>query len=84
VGKIVVAGSLGGNQLLIARYNSDGSPDLSFGISGTGFIRNVPNLGDAVFNAVTIQDDGKIVGAGNTPSASGQQMVIRYLGSTSE
>jgi uncharacterized delta-60 repeat protein len=84
VGKIVVAGSLGGNQLLIARYFSDGSPDLTFGTSGTGFIRNVPNLGDAVFNAVTIQDDGKIVGAGNAPSASGQQMVIRYLGSTSE
>jgi len=87
-GKIVVAGSVtpGGNsQLLIGRYNADGgTPDLAFGTTGTGFIINVPNIRDSLFNAVTVQEDGKIVGVGNTPAASGQQMVIRYLGSTSE
>jgi uncharacterized delta-60 repeat protein len=82
-GQIMVVGSVSAirNQLLIARYNSDGSPDLAFGPAGTGYIINVPDLLGAQFNAVVVQADGKILGAGNTPAAAGQQMVIRYLGS---
>jgi uncharacterized delta-60 repeat protein len=59
-GKIVVAGYTwnGSNfNLVIVRYNTDGTPDNSFssdGISKTGFVTN----------ALAIQNDGKIVVAG--------------------
>ncbi|MFC1534683.1 delta-60 repeat domain-containing protein, partial [Thermodesulfobacteriota bacterium] len=70
-GRIVVVGSTSGDFLTI-RYNSDGSPDPSFGVSGvTGTV--VTDLGvgyNDYARAVAIQPDGKIVVAGyvdNTP-----------------
>ena len=64
-GKIVAAGStengVGSAQFALARYDSDGSLDGTFGTSGkvtTSF------AGKDYANAVTVQGDGKIVAAG--------------------
>ncbi|PYT00621.1 MAG: hypothetical protein DMF63_06185 [Acidobacteria bacterium] len=57
-GKIVAAGGFS-SRLTVARYNSDGSPDLSF--SGVGYVF-VSSVGAA--ETVVIQSDGKIVTGG--------------------
>ncbi len=65
-GKIVVAGyTVGGstNDMLIARFNSDGSADSSFGINGIKVIDTGKN---DIINALTIQSDGKYAVAGQT------------------
>jgi uncharacterized delta-60 repeat protein len=71
--KIVVAGSStgnGNNELLLLRYNSDGSLDTSF--NGTGVVATGPlNAG----NAVVQQSDGSIVVAGSVP---GQAALERF------
>ncbi len=82
-GKIVVAGytgtpGLGGPaSFAIARYNSDGSLDASFG-SGGKVVSGV--LGNA--HAVAIQPDGRIVVAGDVSISSGADFsnfaVARY------
>ncbi len=64
-GKIVVAGSgyNGANEGFgLARFNVDGSPDLTFGLNGK-IVTIFPN-GKAFADAVIIQPDGKIVAAG--------------------
>ncbi|MEP7319504.1 MAG: Calx-beta domain-containing protein [Panacibacter sp.] len=58
-GKIVIGGQSG--ALLIARYNSDGSPDITFG--SLGWIKKY-NGGFA--NSILIQPDGKIVTGGSS------------------
>lgn len=70
-GKIVVAGSCAGN-FEIVRYNTNGSIDSLWGIYGkvsTDFFG-----GDAA-NSVVVQQDGKIVVAGNS---SGDFAIARY------
>ena len=67
-GKIVVAGesrrSTGtGIDLLIMRYNSDGTPDTSFG--SNGIVTYNGGLSEAIARAIAIQPDGKIVVAGS-------------------
>ena len=66
-GKIVAAGvannnSFAGGQLAVARYNLDGSLDMSFGSGG-----KVTTVFDkpAVGNAIAIQPDGRIVVGGS-------------------
>jgi uncharacterized delta-60 repeat protein len=66
-GKIVAAGEAfvsGGFDFALARYESDGSLDESFGIAG----RRTINLGGGTRNdrarAIVVQADGKIVAAG--------------------
>lgn len=66
-GKIVAVG--GGSNLVVARYNGDGSPDNSF--DGDGKL-TIDSLGSA--QAVVIQPDGKIVIAGGV---SGQFALVR-------
>jgi uncharacterized delta-60 repeat protein len=61
-GKIVAAGSASSGGFGLARYNSDGSLDSTFGVGGrvtTDFFGG----GDAA-NAVVLQPDGKIIAAG--------------------
>ena len=59
-GKIVAAGSSDSN-LVVARYNADGSPDGSFGSSG----KVIPiHSSSAGASAIALQNDGKIVAAG--------------------
>jgi len=76
-GKIVVAGSIsnGNNQdVLLLRYNSDGTFDNTFGINGIVFYNGAMN-GDDGGNAVAIQSDGKIVVVGQS---SGGVSLLRY------
>ena len=60
-GKIVVAG-YSGTSIAVARYNSDGSLDTSFGVNGV-----VISVTGSAY-AVAIQQDGKIVVAGSPNS----------------
>jgi len=61
--KILLAGSIGEYGALV-RYNSDGSPDDSFGEEGKVIV-NFGNLGDEyVFVSMALQSDEKIVVAG--------------------
>src|SRR4051812_29682359 len=69
-GKIVVAGETdvnGVGNFALARYNSDGSLDKSFG-GGDGKVTSLIGAGSGA-NAVAIQSDGKIVAAGVGRSA---------------
>ena len=68
-GKIVVAGRTidGGSDFAVARYNSDGSLDVSFGTGGK-VTTNFGVLTDDIGNAIVIQKDGKIVVAGESNS----------------
>jgi len=67
-GKLVVAGStlpkndLDGQDFALARYNSNGSLDRTFGARGKAKT-DFPGL-EAVISAIAIQPDGKIVVAG--------------------
>lgn len=68
-GKLVVSfGSLdtayGPERMGLARYNTDGTPDTTFGTNG--FVRTMPEGGYLAsrLDAVTIQADGAIVGVG--------------------
>ncbi len=77
-GKIVVAGTTNlsnSDKFMVARYNTDGSLDASFG--GTGKVKTYIASSNAVaVNALTIQADGKILVAGN--SGIGGFAVVRY------
>jgi uncharacterized delta-60 repeat protein len=59
-GGIVVAGD-GGGQILLARYNSDGTPDPAFGTGGTAVLEVE---GGAFASAVARQEDGKLLVGG--------------------
>jgi len=73
--KIVVAGhafvdfAADTSDIILLRYNADGSPDTNFGTGGTGAV--VANLGafDNAFS-VALQSTGEIVVSGNTGSGS--------------
>jgi uncharacterized delta-60 repeat protein/uncharacterized repeat protein (TIGR01451 family) len=62
-GKILAAGSSGSSDFALVRYNSDGTPDGSFGAGG----RVVTSVGnqDSAFD-LALQVDGKIVAVGST------------------
>lgn len=74
-GKIVVVGSKsvssGATDLLVVRYNADGSLDTGFGNGGIVTTNQAPQ--DQLI-AVAIQSDGKIVAAGRTDSPT----IARY------
>ncbi len=83
-GKIIVAGfsnaNVGGflvaGDFALARYNTDGSLDTSFGKVVTVFSGNGSN---DVANAVVIQADGKIVAAGSSPVNDSDEFALaRY------
>ena len=71
-GKIVVAGTARaevagvGGIVLVARFNSDGTRDLTFGPSGFKLGTPLPNTGYHYFvgGAVALQSDGSIIVAG--------------------
>jgi uncharacterized delta-60 repeat protein len=71
-GKILLGGSnqgstgpiyTTGTDMIMARLNADGSPDDSFGTSGTLLI---PIAGDSWIQSIAVQPNGKIVFAGGT------------------
>jgi len=81
-GKIVVAGATRTSRLqdiALARYNSDGSLDGTFGTGGK-VTTDFPGLGSWA-SAVALQSDGKIVAAGGTGSYTaynGNFVLARY------
>lgn len=78
-GKIATAGSIPGpctpsfctEDLAIARFNADGSPDTTYSATG----HRVVTFGGLELNAVTIMPDGSILAVGSTP---GDMLVTRY------
>jgi uncharacterized delta-60 repeat protein len=85
-GKIVVAGgaeSSGVENGVVMRFDSDGGPDLGFGVNaastlGFGF--------DSVYSAVALQPgDGRIIGAGETEysSTDSRILLVRIIGDDS-
>jgi len=87
-GKIVVVGDSvvadGSTNIILARLNTDGSVDASFGKSedGTpdGFVATSLGDGDDKANAVVLQADGMIVVAGTSVAKDGSSnmLVARY------
>jgi uncharacterized delta-60 repeat protein len=84
-GKMVVAGisfigiSATGGDFAVARYNTDGTLDSSFGVGGK--VTTDFGLTDQA-SSVVVQPDGKIIVAGGTyatfPAAGGQFALARY------
>ena len=74
-GKIVVCGGVpshtGFPVPAVARYNTNGSLDTTF---GTGGMVSIPSIEDVPFTAITLQTDGKIVAVAGGFSA----YVVRY------
>lgn len=79
-GKIILAGHavIGANDdFVLARYNSDGSLDTSFGAAGI-VTTAVGNFSDLAL-AVALQPDGKILAAGySSNGANADFAVVRY------
>jgi len=84
-GKLVVAGnadsngSLATDDIILRRYNSDGSIDTSFGVNGT-FIWDSGGGWDYAFS-VALQADGKIIVAGKSDTGPLNGMVLLRLNS---
>ena len=81
-GKIVAAGvagiSSGHPRFALARYNSDGTLDASFGVDGK--VRTYVNAQGSAATGVAIQADGRIVAAGWALGRSWQKVALaRYL-----
>jgi uncharacterized delta-60 repeat protein len=70
-GKIVIAGTIqnqaGLQETMVARFETDGTPDTSFGTDGVSIL----STSGMALNYEAIQPDGKIVLAGDTPMAQG-------------
>jgi uncharacterized delta-60 repeat protein len=66
-GKIVVAGAgFDGGQFAVLRYNSDGTPDLTF--AGDGSVTTNFTVKDDFADGIALQADGKIVVVGEVGS----------------
>jgi uncharacterized delta-60 repeat protein len=65
------------NDFAVARYNSDGSPDTTFGTSGK--VTTAIGTENDLAYAVTIQGDGMILVAGNASNGTNMDFaVVRY------
>lgn len=78
-GKIIAAGTMknghNSQQFAVARTNSDGSPDTSFGING---VASAFPHGNSVIYGVAVQPDGKIVAVGRDDQF---EKIARFLSS---
>src|SRR5262249_14335772 len=75
-GKIVLAGHTGtgsGVEFMLARFNTDGTPDPSFGTDGYTILYFGPDR-HAGAHAVAIQPDGAIVAAGSSITLLGPEL----------
>ncbi|MDQ3220105.1 MAG: CHRD domain-containing protein [Acidobacteriota bacterium] len=76
-GRIVIAGCIRNgspNDFLLARYNHNGSLDLSFGTNGSTVVAIGPGADIAL--GVAIQSDGKIVAAGFSNNGSNNDFAV--------
>ena len=81
-GKIVVVGKKSNNAIsgfVLARYNSNGSLDTSFGTNGQ-VVSDFGGSGQSA-NAAALQPDGKIIAAG---TSGGNVAVARYYGAQTD
>ncbi|HEX8737460.1 MAG TPA: FG-GAP-like repeat-containing protein [Pyrinomonadaceae bacterium] len=85
-GKILLTGSRSDSSfstsiVVVARVNTNGSPDLSFGVGGTVVTANFGAPGNSVANNVAVQPDGKIliVGYNIHDKYSVNPILARYL-----
>lgn len=76
-GKIIIAGT-NGSDVLVARYDTDGNLDTTFGTGG--IVTTSASSGTDIADAIAIQPDGKIVigGTSNLDSADEDFLLIRY------
>ncbi|MBL4731674.1 MAG: DUF4347 domain-containing protein, partial [Rhizobiaceae bacterium] len=75
-GKFITVG-FSDNKVVVARYNSDGTLDTSFG-GGDGItLTNVPGNYDRA-NSVGLQSDGKIIIAGMVRNGNDDFLIARY------
>jgi uncharacterized delta-60 repeat protein len=73
----IVGGGWSGQEFAAARYNTDGSPDSTFGTAGT--VTTAVGINDDGV-AVAIQTDGAIVLAGNASNGSNDDFgLVRYM-----
>lgn len=66
-GRVLVAGwrkSASDRVPVVARFNADGSPDLTFGHPSTPGLRTIPYSGSGVLRALTLDSQGRILVAG--------------------
>lgn len=80
-GKLVVVGSSnGGLDLVVARYNANGSLDTGFGVGGTGLVTTSLDSGTRreANTSVLIQPDGAIVVAGYSHGGDRAALIQRY------
>lgn len=89
-GKIVVAGgtSVPGNpsNVLVARFNVDGTPDATFAPGGYKIGAPLPNTGNHSFggNGVALQSDGSIIVAGaDGQDNGGHPLLMRFFPTSS-
>ncbi|MEO0024314.1 MAG: hypothetical protein RL196_755 [Actinomycetota bacterium] len=82
-GKIVVAGDHvdgDSSNVFVARYNTDGSLDETFGVTDDGTVNGVVNLsvgeGNDTATAVAVQTDGKVVVAGFHENGGSTDVVV--------
>ncbi len=74
-GKILAASSgFNSSQFLLERLNADGTPDASFGTGGLTFITIANGVSP---KSIALQDDGKILVAGDTFSGSSAPFLAR-------
>ena len=81
-GKILMTGiaALGANPdvyVPIVRYNTDGSYDQSFG-SGGKLLTTIPGFEEATAYGITVQNDGKIITAGECSNGSFHDATIFF------
>lgn len=77
-GKIVVVGTCTASDFCTARYNNDGSLDVSF--NATGKVITPVGTGNDVAKAVALQSDGKIIVAGYCAGGTNDFCLVRYEG----
>jgi len=85
--KIVVVGEFSETEttnpvFLVARYNTDGILDKTFGPDASGWVLTSPSSYGSVLNAVAIDEDNKIVCSGYSININGEYelLLVRYIG----
>ena len=77
VGGVSTANSSQKKSFALARYNSNGTLDLTF--SGDGKLTTDISMGDDVLKSLSLQSDGKILAGGYTTTGQTDFALVRYL-----
>ena len=77
-GKIVAAGDTSDGHFFLARFNSNGSLDTTFGTNGE--ITTAFGTSDDHLHSIVLQSDGKIIAAGSTSNGTNTGIALaRYV-----